>query len=143
MNGTEPHNVEDTEHTEELDLFCKVLEPLGERNVARLRELAGEYLKHVSPVTWIAEQLPQGGEGPCWELGTASPLDKDATIFALFYDDGIGTAYTFKAVTPEGGGDPVVFYTREFIPHVRYATGPIDLRALFDDLEDHLSVDKD
>jgi len=135
------------DHGEELELLRRVLEPLGERRCAELLSLADDYLEQVSPLTWMAGQSEPGEENDAvsWKIGESSPLDKDATVFALFYepDLGAGVAYTFKAIMLEGHPEPMATYQREFIYNPRYGTGPIALNALFEDLKFHLTEHKD
>lgn len=149
MNGTQAQDaMNDSEHGEELEMLGRVLAPLGDEASAEILRLTSKYLKEVSPITWLVAQSEARDAADkmprlVWELGSASPLDELSTVFAIFYDGVTATVYTFKAVQPPDGGAAIMMYTREYVHNVRFATGLIDPRALFADLEDQLTIEKE
>lgn len=128
-------------HPEELEQLRRILTPLGDKG-DRLIAMLPEYLENVSPITWCAGQTEPGEEPEAviWQLGQPSPLDATRIVFAIFHDVALGmcVAYSFTAVALDGKA--IGAYFREFIFRPRYATGPIALEALYEDLKAYLTL---
>lgn len=150
---------QDQPYAKELELLTKVLEPLGPEQCQEIVNLAAEYIREVSPITWAAGSAEPGEAGAIeigkdeqgqpvevptntWAIGQPSPLTPDYVTFALFYDDATGTLVALLVQFAQGqNGELVAQYKRERIFNPRYASGPLSLESLYNDLKFFLTYE--
>jgi hypothetical protein len=122
------------------EMLRTVLAPLGDR-----REIVMRWFEQEIATRPIITHVDDGsvdekGNPLPWKLGGKSVLDSDATIFAIFIDEGTGDAivYSFKSIQVAGdNGEKLgaVQFFRELVCEPKHIHGPISHDALFADLE--------
>jgi hypothetical protein len=123
-----------------LEALSRVLEPLGAERKEEVVTWVAEHMRQTPMTTYLYAKAEAGDETIyAFEINKANPLNPDTTVFGIFHwhVQGCFVVYSLAAVSTDDGGAQGMF-TRDVVFEPRFASGPVSIDALYNDLDYHL-----